>query len=112
MNLVYTVLAALPLGLFVASRSAALLSYLLIGSYLFSFQTTVLLLSWLGHDGKPAFGPFPQGLPANSAFGEVVGYGVVNAVITLVGVGLVLLGARLRSRRAARRDVVTVGPAA
>jgi hypothetical protein len=108
MNLIYTVLIALPLGLLISSRSTAVLSYLLIGSYLFSFQNTTVLLSWFGHGSDSAFGPHPEGFPAEAATGEVIGYGVVNAVITLVGVGLVLLGARLRTRRAARRNVVSV----
>ena len=108
MNLIYTVLIALPLGLLIASRSTAILSYLLIGSYLFSFQNTSVLLGWLGDEGPPAFGPSPEAFPAKAEYGEVIGYGVLNAVITLVGVGLVLLGARLRARRLAKRDVVTV----
>jgi len=108
MNLIYTVLIALPLGLLIASRSTAVLSYLLIGSYLFSFQNTSVLLSWLGHGADSAFGPYPERFPAEAATGEVIGYGVVNLVITLVGVGLVLLGARLRARRLSRRNVVAV----
>lgn len=108
MTLLYTVLIALPLGLFIQSRSTAVLSYLLIGSYLFSFQNTSVLLGWLGHSSTPAFGPHPEGFPARAQTGEVVGYGVVNAVVALVGVGLVLLGAALRARRASKRDVVTV----
>ncbi len=108
MNLIYTVLVALPLGLLISSQSTAILTYLLAGSYLFSFQNTSVLLGWLGHDSRPAFGPFPEGFPVEAATGEVLGYGVVNAAITLVGVGLVLLGARLRARRTSRRDVVAV----
>jgi hypothetical protein len=108
MNLIYTVLVALPLGFFLSSRSTAVLSYLLVGSYLFSFQSTSLVLEWLGHKSPSAFGPFPEGFPAEAATSEVMGYGVVNAVITLVGVGLVVLGARIRTRREARRDVVAV----
>ena len=108
MNLIYTVLVALPLGLWISSRSTAVLSYLLIGSYLFSFQNTSVLLSWLAHRDRPAFGPFPEGFPAESANVEVFGYGVVNLLITLVGVGLVLFGARLRARRMSRRNVATV----
>ena len=108
MNLIYTVLVALPLGLFISSRSTAILTYLLIGSYLFSFQSTSVLLSWLGHGSDPAFGPYPEAFPAKAVTGEVIGYGVVNAAITLVGVGLVLLGARLRARQTSRRNVVAV----
>ena len=108
MNLVYTVLVALPLGLLLPSRSTAVLFYLVVGSYLFSFQSIWLVLEWLGHQSRPAFGPFPEGFPAEAVTSEVIGYGVVNAVITLAGVGLVLLGARIRTRREARRNVVAV----
>lgn len=108
MNVIYTVLVALPLGLFVASRSTAILSYLLIGSYVFSFQSTSVLLSWLGHESPSAFGPFPEAFPAKASTSELFGYGAVNAVITLVGIGLVIVGARLRARRMAKRHVVTV----
>jgi hypothetical protein len=108
MNLIYTVLVALPLGLFISSRSTAVLSYLLVGSYLFSFQSTSVLLGWLGDSSTPAFGPSPEGFPAQAVTSEVIGYGVVNAVITIIGVGLVLAGARLRARRASRAHVVTV----
>ncbi len=109
MNLIYTILVALPLGFFLPSRSTAVLSYLLAGSYLFSFQSTMLVLEWLSHRSRSAFGPFPEDLPAQASMSEVFGYGMVNMVITLVGVGLVLLGARIRSRRATRHDVVSVG---
>ena len=109
MNLIYTVLVALPLGLFISSRSTAVLTYLLLGSYLFSFQNTSVLLGWVGHSSRPAFGPFPEGFPAEAVTSEVIGYGVVNAVIMLVGVALVLAGARLRARRASSRNVVSVG---
>jgi len=108
MNLVYTVLVALPLGFLLSSRSTAVLSYLLVGSYLFSFQSTSLVLEWLGHKAPSAFGPFPEGFPAEAATSEVIGYGVVNAVITLAGVGLVVLGARIRTHREAKRNVVAV----
>jgi hypothetical protein len=47
--------------------------------------------------------------PIDYAQGEVVAYGVVNLLITGVGVGLVLLGARLRSRRTGRRSVAGAG---
>jgi hypothetical protein len=40
--------------------------------------------------------------------GELVAYGVVNAIITLAGVGLVLLGARVRARRTTHSRLDTV----
>jgi hypothetical protein len=110
MNLLFTVLGALPLGLFVGRRPVALLSYLLVDSFLFSFQTLNVLLTWMsggkGVGGGSGFGDSPTGpLPIHYARGEVLAYGVVNLLITGAGVGLVLLGARLRSRREARRTV-------
>ena len=107
MNLI-SALVALPLGFFISSRSAAIVSYLLVGSYLFSFQNTSVLLGWLGHSSTPAFGPNPEGFPAVASTGEVIGYGVINAAIVLIGVGLVLAGARLRARRVSKRHVLQV----
>jgi len=109
MNLVYTVLLAFPIGFFVRPRGIAVMSYLLAGSYLFSYQSTGLLLDWLGHNSPSAFGPFPDGFPAKASSSETIGYGTVNLVITLVGVGLVVLGHRIASSRRAKRRAITVG---
>jgi hypothetical protein len=110
MNLFFTVLGALPLGLLVGRRHVALVTYLLVDSFLFSFQTLAVLLTWLsggsGIGDGSGFGATPTGtFPIAYARGEVIAYGVVNLLITGSGVGLVLLGARLRSRREARRTV-------
>lgn len=109
MNLVYTVLLAFPIGFFVQSRGIAVLSYLLAGSYLFSYQNTTVLLDWLGHSSPSAFGPFPNSFPATASTSETIGYGLVNLVITLVGVGLVVLGHRIARSRRAKRTAITVG---
>ena len=93
MNLIFTVLGAFTLG------------------------RLNVLLTWMsgakGMGGASGFGDSPTGtFPIDYATGEVVGYGVVNLAITTVGVGLVLLGARLRDRRAGRvpaPETVTVG---
>lgn len=106
MNLVYTLVVAFPLGYFLRTRSTALLSYLLAGSYLFSYQNTGVLLDWLGHNSPSAFGPFPDRFPAKAATSETIGYGVLNLAITVVGIGLVLLGHRLASRHRAKKAVV------
>lgn len=107
MNLLFTILGALPLGLLVRRRQAALLTYLVVDSFLFTFQTLNVLLTWMaggqGIGGGSGFGDSPHGFPVDYATGEVAAYGVVNLLITTAGVGLVLLGARLRSRRAVRR---------
>jgi hypothetical protein len=115
MNLLFTVLGALPLGLLVGRRHAALVSYLLVDSFLFSFQTLNVLLTWMsggkGIGGGSGFGDSPTGgFPLDYAQGEVIAYGVVNLLITGVGVGLVLLGARIRSRREARPTVADAVP--
>lgn len=117
MNLLFTVLGAFTLGGLVPRRAAALVTYLIVDSFLFSFQTLNVLLTWMsgakGMSGASGFGDSPTGtFPIDYATGEVVGYGVVNLAITSVGVGLVLFGARLRSRRPARvpaPETVAVG---
>jgi hypothetical protein len=115
MILIFTIAAALPIGFLVIGRRTALLTYLIAGSFLFSLQSLNLLLTWMsggsGLGGSSGFGDTPSGqFPIDYSSGEVLAYGAVNAVITLVGVGLVLLGSRLRARRTANHadDVVDV----
>lgn len=115
MNLLFTLLAAFPLGFLLRRRDIALLTYLMVDSFLFSLQSLNLLLTWMsggsGLGGSSAFGDTPSGqFPIDYARGEVVAYGVVNAIITLAGVGLIVLGARVRARLGSRRahDVVDV----
>lgn len=105
MNLIYTILAAVPIGFLIRPRATALLTYLVVGGWVFSFQSVSLVLSWLGHGGRPAFGPFPTSLPAVADNGEVIGYAAVNLIITTVGLALVLLGQRIRARRETRSEV-------
>jgi hypothetical protein len=109
MNLFFTILAAFPLGFMIPRRQTALLSYLIVDSFLFSLQSLNLLLTWMsggsGLGGSSGFGDTPSGpFPIGYSSGEVIAYGVVNAIITLVGVGLVLLGARIRARRTSQHD--------
>ena len=115
MNLFFTIIAAFPLGFFVSRRQTALLSYLIVDSFLFTLQSLNLLLTWMsggsGLGGSSGFGDTPSGsFPIDYSSSEVIAYGVVNAIITLIGVGLVLFGARVRSRRSAQHtpDVVDV----
>lgn len=107
MNLLFTRLGALPLGIFVGRRQLAVLTYLIVDSFLVTFQTLAVLLTWMsggtGIGGGSGFGDNPTGaFPIDYARGEVIAYGAVNALITAVGVGLVLLGAVVRTRRARR----------
>lgn len=111
MNLLYTVITALPLGLFVPRRQWALVAYLVTGSFLFTFQSIGVLLTWMagetGLAGGSGFGDPPTGpFPVTYSGSELTAYGVVNLVITLAGVGLVLLGSRLRARRASRLTTI------
>lgn len=109
MNLIYTILVALPLGYFVKVRAHAVLGYLLFGAYLFAMQCTSVILDWLGDNRPLAFGPAPTDFPAKSSTREMVSYGLVNLVITVIGIGLVLLGAYLRTRLTARKAAIRVG---
>jgi hypothetical protein len=63
MNLLFTVLAAFPLGLLVRRRQLAILTYLIVGSFLFTFQTLGVLLTWMsggkGIGGGSGFGDAP-----------------------------------------------------
>jgi len=104
MNLLFTVLGALPLGFLLGRRHLALLAYLVVDAFVFSFQTLTVLLTWMsggtGVGGGSGFGDTPNGtFPIHYERGEVAAYGVVNLLITLAGIGLVLLGAWVRGRR-------------
>ena len=115
MNLLFTILAAFPLGFLVSRRQTALLSYLIVDSFIFSLQSLNLLLTWMsggsGLGGSSGFGDTPSGpFPIDYSSSEVIAYGGLNAIITLVGIGLVLLGSRVRTRRTTHdaHDVVDV----
>lgn len=112
MNLVYTLLVAFPLGFLVRERRHALVAYLIADAFLFTFQSIGLLLDYLAHRGRSAFGPFPTELPIGYSDGEYWGYGAVNLVITTAGIGLVVLGARARRRRQRRRVSVELASTA
>lgn len=113
MNILFTILAAFPIGFFVRPRMIAVTAYLAADALIFTFQTLGMLLTWMagegGISGEKAFGPFPTGFPIEYEKSEFVAYGVVNLVIVLAGIGLTLLGTRVAAKRSARKDVVTVG---
>jgi hypothetical protein len=112
MNIIFTVLVAVPIGFFVRGRGRAILTFLALDAILFTFQTLSVLLDWLGptqgFDGT-AFGPKPTAFPATYSNDALAGYGLVNLVVLVVGVGLVVLGSYLARRRAVRRTAVAVG---
>jgi hypothetical protein len=113
MNIAFAILAALPLGLLIRNRETAVLAFVIADLFVFTLQTLDVLLNWMagksGIGGAQAFGPYPSAFPISYAQSEVIAYGVVNLIITLTGIGLVLLGHRIRARRATAKDVVTVG---
>jgi hypothetical protein len=104
MELIIMVLAPLPLGLFVRSRTAAYLAYIAIHAFVFTFQTAYLMMEW-ANGSTEAFGPFPD-----FDNGQVWAYGILNLVIYGVGFGLVTLGCRIRTKRSARGGSVELAP--
>jgi hypothetical protein len=111
-NLVFTVLAAFPVGYLlghpVGRRASAVAVYLAADALFFTWQTLGLLLDWLAGSGR-GFGPSAATFPITYETSEYVAYGAVNLLIVLAGVGLVLLGSRVRSQRTAKRDAISVG---
>ena len=95
MELIAMVLVPFPLGFLVRNRLAAFVAYVAVHSFLFTFQTLVLVRQWAG-GSFTAFEQDPAAVPLS--------YGVVNLVIYAVGLGLVWLGHRLGAHRRARRD--------
>ena len=93
MELIVTVLLAFPLGFALRSRTAAFLAFIAVHSFVFTFQSLQLLRAWTAGDTS-AFAADADTVPWS--------YLVVNAVIYAAGLGLVALGHRVRSRRAAR----------
>ena len=103
MELLLAIIAPFPLGFFVRNRTAAFIAYLSAAQFVFTFQTAWLLLDWGGGDEAAFGGPFPD-----YDLDKVVGYGVVNAIFVVVGLGLLTLGARLGQRRRNKADGVEV----
>ncbi len=101
MTLLLVIIAPLPLGFFLRSRVGAFIAYIAAAQFLFTFQTAGLLLDWGGGDEAAFGGPFPE-----NDFDKFLEYGAINAIIFVVGLGLVTLGARLgRNRRATANRV-------
>jgi hypothetical protein len=90
MELIVTLLVAFPIGYFVRDRLVAVLAYIAVHSFVFSFQAMQLTREWVGGSTE-AFSKNPGTVPW--------AYFVVNLVIYAAGFGLVLLGARLATRR-------------
>lgn len=107
MNIILTILVGFPLGFLIRSRGRAVITYALVDSYLFTFQTAFLLMQWTDGD-EHAFGARGGDWSAQRTT-MFVSYLVLNGVIVAVGIGLVLLGHRLRARRATQRHTVVAG---
>jgi hypothetical protein len=106
MNVVFTILIAMPLGYFISRRSTAVITFVLANSFLFTFQTAFLVMKWVDGD-EHAFGERGRDW-STEQYGQFYSYIAINALIIAVGVGLVILGHKIRARRTASRDVVAV----
>ena len=80
MELIAAVLIAGPLGYLVRARTRSLAAYLVVWAVIFPIQTVVV--------------------HSENADDIVPLYFVINAIILCAGIGLNMLGARLRERRA------------
>ncbi len=96
MELILMVLLPFPLGFLVRQRLVAMVAYMAVQAFVFTVQTTSLLLEWAGGSSRAFGGRFPQYEQS-----EVFAYALVNAVIYAVGIGLVYLGHRVAARRRA-----------
>ncbi len=99
MAVLLMILSPLPIGWFVRHRLTAYVAYLAAFSFLFTFQSTMLITEWAG-GSKNAFGGFPK---ANKA--DVWSYGLVNLVFLAVGLGLLTLTSVVSARRRVRHAV-------
>jgi hypothetical protein len=106
-NIILTIMVGFPLGYLIRSRTHAVVTYVLLDSYLFTFQTAFLLMQWTDGDNH-AFGTRGGAWTAERTT-MVLSYLVLNGVIVAAGIGLVVLGNKARSRRAAQRDTVAAG---
>jgi hypothetical protein len=89
-ELIIMLLAPLPIGYFLRNRIAAYLAYIALHSFVFTFQSTILLKEWNGGDYS-AFVKNPAAVDWS--------YGLVNLLIFAAGLGLVTLGSWLSARR-------------
>jgi hypothetical protein len=99
MSVALMILLPLPIGWFVRDRLTAFVAYLAAFSFLFTFQSTMLITEWAGGN-KNAFGGYPK-----ADKGDVWSYGVVNLVFLAIGLGLLTATSVLSSRRRNRRAV-------
>ena len=93
MELIVTILVALPLGFFIPSRVAAYVAFIAIHSFVlsFSYQCMELIREWVGGD----YSAFPRSDPQAGTWN----YAVINLIIYAAGFGLVALGRKLGAKR-------------
>ena len=94
---ILTVLVALPLGLAIRSRTSAMLAYLSLYLWTYTFQTGYLTRAWVEGDTAAFSRPADLGLE----------YGLVTGAIGVLGCGLVALGHRVAVRRRDRRTITS-----
>lgn len=107
MNVILTILIGFPLGYLIRQRGTAIATYVLVDSYLFTFQTAFLLMQWVDGDNH-AFGSRGRDWSAERTT-QFYSYLVLNGVIVAIGIGLVMLGHRVHARRTTARDTVAAG---
>jgi hypothetical protein len=93
MELITTLLIALPLGYFIRPRMTAYLAYVAVHGYAFTLQSTQLTREWVGGSTE-AFSKNPDTIPW--------AYALMNLAIYSLGFGLVTLGAVAAARRKSR----------
>lgn len=106
MNVVFTILIAFPLGFLIRQRGTAVISFVLANSFLFTFQTAFLVMKWVDGD-EHAFGDRGRDWSTEQS-AQFYSYVVLNGLIIAAGIGLVVLGHKIRAGRNAKRDVVAV----
>jgi hypothetical protein len=79
-NLAYTILFVLPLGLLIRRQSTAILSYMLAGSYLLGFQHTSVMLSGSATRSPRLSAGSPRSSQPSPKTSEAIGYMVINVV--------------------------------
>ena len=78
MNIILTILIGFPLGYLIRSRGTAVITYVLVDSYLFTFQTAFLIMQWVDGDDH-AFGTRGRDWSAERTT-QFVSYLVLNGV--------------------------------
>jgi hypothetical protein len=108
MNLLFLPVA-LAFGFVIRPKGVAVAIYLAVDALLFTVQSIMqLLLGISGRYGeRNAYWINGAGDHFTFGWGGFLSYALLNLVIIGIGIGLVLLGARLRTRRDAKKIALT-----